>query len=164
MANTTLPNMELDRLLRMQHSDPHAILGAHAAPEGVVIRALQPGAEKVSVLANGGSPWSMAQRDRAGLFEVVIKDRREVFPYKLRVQQADGTSTTLYDPYSFLPTLGELDLHLWSEGRHERVYEKLGAHPRTMAGVAGVAFAVWAPNARGISVVGDSTAGTGVFT
>jgi 1,4-alpha-glucan branching enzyme len=155
LANTTLPNMELDRLLRLQHSDPHAILGAHSAPEGVVIRALQPGAEKVSVLANGGAPWSMAQRDRAGLFEVVIKDRREVFPYKLRVQQADGSSTTLYDPYSFLPTLGELDLHLWSEGRHERVYEKLGAHPRTMAGVAGVAFAVWAPNARGISVVGD---------
>jgi 1,4-alpha-glucan branching enzyme len=155
LAYSSIPNVELERLLRLQHSDPHAILGAHPGAEGVVIRALQPGAEAVSVLANGGTPRLMTQRDRAGLFEVLIQDQREVFPYKLCVKRPDGTTATLYDPYSFLPTLGELDLHLWSEGRHERVYQKLGAHPLEMAGIAGVAFGVWAPNARGISVVGD---------
>ena len=67
----------------------------------------------------------------------------------------DGNTLTLRDPYVFPPTLGELDLHLFSEGRHETVYEKLGAHPTEIDGVAGVAFALWAPAARSVSVVGD---------
>jgi 1,4-alpha-glucan branching enzyme len=140
----------------LKHSDPHSILGAHPGPEGVTIRAFRPGANDVSVVTNGDYPqWRMAQRDKAGLFEVLVKDHEQVFPYKLRVQYPDGTIVTQHDPYSYLPTLGELDQHLWNEGHHERIYEKLGAHVREMKGVAGVAFAVWAPNARGVSVVGD---------
>jgi 1,4-alpha-glucan branching enzyme len=155
LTTNTLPTTELDRLFRLQHSDPHSILGAHPGPQGTMIRAIRPGARKVSVVADDGPTWPMSQNDGAGLFEVLIKERREVFPYRLRVERFDGTVETFHDPYSFLPTLGELDLLLWSEGRHERAYEKLGAHLRELNGVAGVAFAVWAPNARGISVVGD---------
>ena len=87
-----------------------------------------------------GRRWSdMAngENDRAGLFEVLIKERREVFPYRLRVERFDGTVETFHDPYSFLPTSGELDLHLWNEGRHEQIYEKLGAHAAKSMGCRG---------------------------
>ena len=76
-------------------------------------------------------------------------------PYRLRFHFADGADWERDDPYRFLPTLGELDLHLIGEGTHERLWEVLGAHPRQHEGVAGVAFAVWAPNARSVRVVGD---------
>src|SRR4051812_35113313 len=75
--------------------------------------------------------------------------------YDLEVEYADGNTFTLRDPYAFLPTLGELDIHLVMEGRHEELYERLGAHVREINGVSGTAFAVWAPNARSVAVVGD---------
>src|SRR5262249_14711098 len=75
--------------------------------------------------------------------------------YKLTVDYGDAGKFTLEDPYSFAPTLGELDLHLIAEGRHEQLYDKLGAHVRKHQGVTGTAFAVWAPAARAVSVVGD---------
>ena len=75
--------------------------------------------------------------------------------YELEVAYPDGNTFTMHDPYSFPPTLGELDLHLAGEGRHEELYERLGAHVREIDGATGVAFAVWAPNARSVSVVGD---------
>src|SRR5262249_61973816 len=75
--------------------------------------------------------------------------------YRLDVAYPDGLSVELDDPYRFLPSLGELDVHLAAEGLHERLYEKLGAHVRELDGVRGTAFAVWAPNARSVSVVGD---------
>jgi len=142
-------------MLRLEHSDPHSILGAHPGPDGITIRAWRPGADGISVVENGAAPWRMVQRNGDGLFEVLIEDREQVFPYKLRVQYPDGTVATIHDPHSFLPTVGELDQLLWHEGRHERIHEKLGAHVREIDGVSGVAFAVWAPNARGVSVVGD---------
>jgi 1,4-alpha-glucan branching enzyme len=155
LENKAIPRTEIERLLRLQHSDPHSILGAHPGPDGVTIRAFQPGAQQVSVVDNGAQTRRMAQSDEAGMFEILIKDRNEVFPYKLRVQYPNGVVVTVHDPYSFLPTVGELDQHLWNEGRHERIFEKLGAHVREMKGISGVAFAVWAPNAHGVSVVGD---------
>jgi 1,4-alpha-glucan branching enzyme len=155
LSNCTLPQEEMARLLRLQHSDPHAILGAHPLADGIAIRALRPDAEQVSVLADGGAPLRMTRRDPAGLFEILIEDRRQVFPYKLRVQRTDGSVVSFHDPYSFMPTLGDVDLHLWSEGRHKDIQSKLGAHEHEMNGIDGVAFAVWAPNALGISVVGD---------
>jgi 1,4-alpha-glucan branching enzyme len=145
----------VDRLVSLQHPDPHEILGAHPQSGGVVVRAFRPGARHVSVIDSGTHSWQMAKVNEAGLFEVLIKDRSEVFPYRLRVHYSEHEAVTIHDPYSFLPTLGDLDQHLWSEGRHERVYEKLGAHPHEISGIAGVAFAVWAPNARSVSVVGD---------
>ena len=146
---------ELERLFTLRHPNPHAILGAHPTPAGVVIRAFRPGARHVSVIADGAHPWRMGRIGVSGLFEVLIADRAEVFPYQLRIQYTESDVVTVRDPYTFLPTIGDLDLHLWNEGRHQRVYEKLGAHPAAIDGVAGVAFAVWAPNARGVSVVGD---------
>ena len=147
--------VDLERLVGLRHSDPHSILGAHPSPDGIIIRAFRPGAKHVSVIAGKTHPWQMARVDDRGLFEVLIADRREVFSYELRVHYADGDVVTIRDPYAFLPTIGSLDLHLWNEGRHEQIYEKLGAHVREIDGAAGFAFAVWAPNARGVSVVGD---------
>jgi 1,4-alpha-glucan branching enzyme len=146
---------EVERLIALRHPDPHSILGAHPSPAGITIRAFRPGAKHVSVIAGESHPWRMALVDPRGLFEVLIKDRNEVFAYQLRVHYSDTDIVTIRDPYAFLPTLGSLDLHLWNEGRHERIYEKLGAHAIEIDDAAGFAFAVWAPNARGISVVGD---------
>ncbi len=97
----------------------------------------------------------MARVHPAGIFEIRLKERRELFAYQLEVFFRGGTSITIRDPYCFQPTLGDLDLYLLGELKHERPYEVLGAHPRDLGGVTGVAFAVWAPNARGLSVVGD---------
>ena len=146
---------ELERLIQLHHPDPHSILGAHPGPDGITIRAFRPGAKQVSVIAGEAHPWRMARIDQRGLFAVLIKDRDEVFPYQLRVHYSDGDVVTIHDPYAFLPTIGNLDLHLWNEGRHERIYEKLGAHLSAIDDATGFAFAVWAPNARGVSVVGD---------
>jgi 1,4-alpha-glucan branching enzyme len=155
LASDGIAPSEIERLLRLEHPDPHSILGAHPGPYGITIRAWRPGADQISVVENGTAPWQMVQRNGDGLFEVLIEDREQVFPYKLRVQYHDGTVATIHDPYSFLPTVGDLDQLLWNQGRHERIYEKLGAHMRELEGVNGVAFAVWAPNALGVSVVGD---------
>jgi len=114
LENKAIPRTEIERLLRLQHSDPHSILGAHPGPDGVTIRAFRPGAQQVSVVDNGAQTQRMAQRDEAGMFEILIKDRNEVFPYKLRVQYPNGAVVTVHDPYSFLPTVGELDQHLWN--------------------------------------------------
>jgi 1,4-alpha-glucan branching enzyme len=91
----------------------------------------------------------------AGFFELLVEDRTETFPYKLVVHYPDGSTFTQRDPYAFLPTLGDLDMHLFGEGQHQELYRKLGAHVRKHGGVAGVSFAVWAPHAEGVSVVGD---------
>ncbi|MGH7813286.1 MAG: 1,4-alpha-glucan branching protein GlgB [Candidatus Binataceae bacterium] len=146
---------EIERLLALEHHDPHSILGAHRELGAVVVRALRPGAAQILLLPDGGKPIAMRQIDTAGLFEARADGRGELFPYRLEIRYPDGETATIRDPYSFMPTLGELDLYLWSEQKHERAYDKLGAHVRTIGGIAGVSFAVWAPNARGVSVVGN---------
>ena len=90
-----------------------------------------------------------------GLFEVFIPRRKEHFRYQLRLRTPNGETHQIHDPYSFLPTLGDQDLYLFNEGNEHRIYDKLGAHLRTVDGVAGVAFAVWAPNASRVSLVGN---------
>jgi 1,4-alpha-glucan branching enzyme len=150
-----IPKDELNRLLALRHHDPHSILGAHPTPAGVIVRAFRPGAERVNLLVDGEPPRAMRARPEPGLFEVIVANKREVFPYRLEVHFPGGAAITAHSAYSFLPTLGELDLHLLAEGKHEQAYKKLGAHPMESQGVQGVAFAVWAPNAAGISVVGD---------
>jgi len=97
----------------------------------------------------------MSQLNSSGLFEILIPDLNDIPTYRFKVHYPDGVVFTLRDPYSVLPTVGELDLHLFAEGRHEAIYEKLGAHVRKIEGVTGVSFAVWAPNADGVSVLGD---------
>ena len=133
-------------------ADPHSVLGAHPAKRGVLIRAYRPDAESVRVLP---MDVELEPRNGGGVFEGTIPGAQLPLDYELEVRYPAGDTYRLRDPYSFLPTLGELDIHLAVEGRHEELYERLGAHPRELNGVGGVAFAVWAPNAASVSVVGD---------
>jgi 1,4-alpha-glucan branching enzyme len=133
-------------------ADPHSVLGAHPAKGGVLVRAYRPDAASVRVLP---MDVELKQRNGDGIFEGTIEGAKLPLDYELEVRYPAGDTYRLRDPYSFLPTLGELDIHLAAEGRHEELYERLGAHPRELNGVAGVAYAVWAPNAASASVVGD---------
>ena len=133
-------------------ADPHGFLGAHATQGGVVVRAYRPDAESVRVLPMG---VELTQADGSGVFEGVVEGASLPLDYELEVRYPAGDTYVLRDPYAFLPTVGELDLHLAAEGRHEQLYRLLGAHVREIDGVAGVSFAVWAPNASSVSVVGD---------
>ena len=149
-----------DRLLAGEHHDPHSILGAHEYRDHTVIRAYRPHA--VEVVALIGKDRFPLRHLEGGLFAVAVPFVNLV-DYRLEVsyQGADGALDvhTVADAYRFLPTLGEMDLHLFSEGRHEQLWEILGAHPRTFntpdGDVHGVSFAVWAPNAKGVSLIGN---------
>jgi 1,4-alpha-glucan branching enzyme len=152
---TAVAASELDAVARREHAQPHAILGAHPADAGVVVRTLRPGAQKVSAKPTKGKSIELEQIHPAGIFEGTIEGAELPVRYKLKVDYGAGGKFQLEDPYAFTPTLGELDLHLIGEGRHEELYDKLGAHVRKHQGVSGTAFAVWAPAARSISVVGD---------
>src|ERR1700674_3474463 len=138
---------EITRLLALRHQDPHSILGVHPTDRGVIVRAYRPDAEAVFLLIDDGDRRPMV-RHEAGLFDLLLKDRREVFKYRLEVHYPDGSVFTRRQPYAFLPTLGDLDLHLWSEGSHERAWERLGARQCEGDGVQGVAFYICATNAR----------------
>jgi 1,4-alpha-glucan branching enzyme len=144
------------RLVEGELQDPHAILGVHPLDDGSVIRAFHPEATLVEVLREGVVPMPM-QSLGDGLWAASVPALEAASPYRLRLRFADGTEWEHDDPYRFGPTLGELDLHLFNEGTHERLWEVLGAHPRRIQSTTGVSFAVWAPNARGVRVVGDFT-------
>jgi 1,4-alpha-glucan branching enzyme len=146
---------ELDLIARREHPDPHHVLGAHASNGGVVVRAFRPAAEKVVARVDGGEPIQLEQSHPAGVFEAQVDGAELPLRYELEVSYPDGNTFTLHDPYSFPPTVGELDMHLVAEGRHEEIYERLGAHMRELEGVTGTSFAVWAPAAKAVSVVGD---------
>ncbi|MEZ7130755.1 1,4-alpha-glucan branching protein GlgB [Nonomuraea sp. AD125B] len=146
---------ELDRLAGGAHHDPHSVLGAHPTAGGVVFRALRPLAERVTVvLDDDGATFDMKHQAH-GVFEVLVPGLDKVPGYALRVKYAGGEPFTVRDPYRHWPTLGEVDLHLIGEGRHERLWEALGARVMEHEDTEGVAFSVWAPNARGIRVIGD---------
>ncbi|MBN2809245.1 MAG: 1,4-alpha-glucan branching protein GlgB [Deltaproteobacteria bacterium] len=148
---------EIKRLVEGRHHNPHSILGCHPLENRhQVIRAWHPQAVSVDFICGTAkiSPQPMSRIDEAGLFALLIKDQSPS-PYKFIFHFADGSSWITLDPYAFSPTLGELDLYLISEGRHQRLYDHLGAHPLKRNGIDGVAFALWAPNAERVSVVGD---------
>jgi 1,4-alpha-glucan branching enzyme len=151
----TLATQELDALIRREHAHPHSVLGAHPTDGGVVVRALRPAACAITVRLADGTSAELEQIHPGGVFEGVIDDAELPLRYRLEVDYGDGGTFTIDDPYAFGPTIGELDLHLIAEGRHEEIYERLGAHVREHEGVSGTAFAVWAPSARAISIVGD---------
>ena len=146
---------DIDRLVARDHATPHDVLGAHPAGSGVVVRAYRPDATAVRVVPARGNVVALESRHPAGVFEGRLPRRQLPFRYSLEVEYADGTTVTLDDPYAFLPTLGELDLYLAGEGRHEELYERLGAHVHEIDNVGGTAFSVWAPAARSVSLVGD---------
>ncbi|MET8949151.1 1,4-alpha-glucan branching enzyme, partial [Streptomyces sp. NPDC004542] len=144
---------DLERLLAGAHHDPHALLGAHPVPGGIAFRALRPFARAVSVVLAGERHRLVSEG--GGLFSTVLP--LDAIPaYTLLVEYAEGTQE-VHDPYRFLPALGEFDLHLIGEGRHEQLWRALGAEPMTHQGVTGTRFTVWAPNARGVRVAGEFT-------
>ncbi len=152
---------DLDALARGEHDDPFAVLGPHEVAEGVVIRAFVPGADTLCAIGEAGRVLgALDRRHLAGVFEGIVPLTDPASPYRLRAANADGI-WDLEDPYRFSPVLGALDDHLLVEGSHRRLFERLGAHWLTHQGVDGVLFAVWAPNARRVSVVGDFNAWDG---
>ena len=152
---TTVAKSELDAIARREHPEPHAVLGAHEVEGAIVVRAYRPSAQSVSVKPSKGKTVELECIHPAGIFEGEIPGAKLPLRYKLKVDYGPGGKFTLDDPYAFLPTLGELDLHLIGEGRHEELYKRMGSHVMEHAGVTGTAFAVWAPAARAVSVVGD---------
>lgn len=150
------PVAELARLLAGEHHDPHSILGAHEYGKNTVIRALRPHATGVTVLI-GKKRYPMKAIE-GGLFAVEVPFTK-LADYRFEVEYPGDVVHATADPYRFLPTLGDMDLHLLAEGRHERLWEILGAQPRSFTTpdgvVEGFSFAVWAPNAKGVNLIGD---------
>ncbi|GGP21303.1 1,4-alpha-glucan branching protein GlgB [Silvimonas iriomotensis] len=144
-----------DALFEGDHTDPFAVLGLHESDEGLVIRTFQPQASAVTVTDPGGRKIvALPCTDERGFFEGLIPRRKNRFAYRLLVTWAHG-QFDLEDAYRFGPSLGDMDVWLLAEGTHTRPYEKLGTHPTTLEGIGGVAFAVWAPNAQRVALVGD---------
>ncbi len=145
---------ELKALMDLRHGDPHAILGAHPVNHGMAVRVYRPDADRIALIVDGEPSRPMKPCTQTGFFEFLDPNRRDPFPYRIELHRQSEV-ITIDDPYSFAPTLGELDIYLINSGKDERTYQKLGAHLREYRGINGVAFAVWAPNAEGVSVVGD---------
>ena len=143
---------EIEQLVRGEHGNPHGILGAHPGPDGVTIRTFRPLASRVVATYDGGR--TELSHVHEGVWAGLVAGDA-VPDYRVEVAY-DGPATTVDDPYRYLPTLGETDLHLINEGRHEQLWTVLGAHVHTYPdGTTGTAFAVWAPHARGVRVKAD---------
>lgn len=143
----------IDAIAQARHGDPFAVLGPHDVDGGCVVRAFVPDADAIDILARDTMlPLaSMARLDKAGFWSAMMPTR---VGYRLRITQ-DGVTRLIEDAYAFPSALGDLDLYLLAEGRHREIGRTLGAHLAVMDGIAGVRFAVWAPNARRVSVVGS---------
>ncbi|MGC6424241.1 MAG: 1,4-alpha-glucan branching protein GlgB [Lentimonas sp.] len=156
-----LKKSDFDSVTSVKCSQPHGILGMHHHKKGktggLIVRAYVADAKSCEVVdVNDDSKRYMLDRlSDDGFFEGLIEDRTEVFSYRIRIERYNGEIRQFYDPYSFLPTLSEDDVYLFSEGTDHQVHNKLGSHIREVDGVHGVSFAVWAPNAERVSVVGD---------
>ncbi len=147
------PGPEIALIVAGHHGDPHRVLGRH----GGVVRTFRPDAASVDLLV-GDARVTMDRVHPAGVFEAPVADGAGNYRFEAHYGQpgSPGASTYVFDdPYRSWPTLGDMDLHLFGEGRHHRLWEVLGAHPRCHDGMDGVSFAVWAPNARAVRVVGD---------
>ncbi|HOL84562.1 MAG TPA: 1,4-alpha-glucan branching protein GlgB [Thermoclostridium caenicola] len=137
------------------NKNPHAVLGMHSLDGAVVVRVFNPHSQKVTVRdVHSGRCYPMEKTDERGFFEAVI-EAPDLFAYQLVHTTTDGASYTVYDPYAFLPTVSDYDTYLFNQGNHHCIYEKLGCHLREVNGVKGASFAVWAPSAQRVSVVGS---------
>ncbi|MFD8043127.1 1,4-alpha-glucan branching enzyme [Streptomyces chartreusis] len=150
-VSPALDAVDRDRLLTGTHHAPHSVLGAHPVPGGVAFRAFRPFALSVTVVV--GNLRAELHDDGEGFFSGLLPLREVPAGYRLLVAY-EGSVQDTEDAYRFLPALGELDLHLIGEGRHEELWRALGAEPMTHQGVTGTRFTVWAPNARGVSLAG----------
>jgi 1,4-alpha-glucan branching enzyme len=143
----------LRQLLARRLATPHAVLGAHHFEGQLTFRVFRPNARTVVVHRGAMATPLIAREGISGIFEATVPATK-VEPYELELTFDHGTAREK-DPYAFLPTLGAADLHFVGEGKHRRLWERLGAHPITHQGVRGTSFVVWAPNAEGVAVVGD---------
>ena len=155
-----LTKEELRSLVELTHQSPHTLLGMHILGDksGLVARALLPGAAKVEIqpVHEKDKPaFALERIPNTDVFEGVTKAANTIYAYDLVVTNQAGKTSRTRDAFSFLPTLGEGDLYLWGKGDERKIYEKLGAQLRVVDSLAGTSFAVWAPNARRVSVVGD---------
>jgi len=142
----------IQRLLEARHHDPFTLLGKHDYASEVLVRAFIPGAAWVRIAENGASLQRMGNTDLFAWHGPAsqVPDR-----YRLIWRDSDGAEHVAYDPYCFLPQISEFDLHLFGEGRHWHIYRILGAHKHQADDIPGVRFAIWAPSAERVSVVGD---------
>jgi len=153
-----LPTDELATFLLGAHNDPFRVLGPHRLADDLVIRVFRPDAREIEIVvpSEKGEQRYPAERIQGdGFFQAVLPGKTRDCNYLVRITRWDGAEQVTRDPYCYGTIMGEMDLHLFAEGNLLEIYEKFGAHPRTIAGDAGVYFAVWAPNAQRVSVVGD---------
>ena len=153
----TISPHDLHRLLHAEHDDPFSFLGMHEADQHIVVRAFRPDAKALTVV-DSRKPERRFPTERIaeeGVFEANIKDTRERFDYLLEITNWSGETFQISDAFSYGEVLGDLDMHLYCEGNHYEIYKKLGAHLTEINGYRGTTFAVWAPNAQRVSVVGD---------
>ncbi|MFA5678337.1 MAG: 1,4-alpha-glucan branching protein GlgB [Pseudomonas sp.] len=144
-------DVDVQALIRAEHGDPFAFLGAHDQDGRILVRTWQPGALEVQLLDAVGESLCYMHEHVPGLFVAEMQQRQ---PYRLRINWSGGVQET-EDPYAFESQLGELDIHLFAEGNHRQLGRCFGAQPWQVEGVSGVRFVVWAPNARRVSVVGN---------
>jgi 1,4-alpha-glucan branching enzyme len=163
MMQTTAPLDEVYRVIHTDHYDPFRVLGLHLVEHHgktiAAIRAFLPDARDAFVIdletPNSPKEYAMTKVHDYGFFEVLVPSKSAPFYYQLRTVDWAGDVQTFHDSYAFMPTLTEFDLHLFGEGTHYNIYEKLGAHYAEVNGIGGVQFAVWAPSARSVSVIGS---------
>jgi 1,4-alpha-glucan branching enzyme len=160
MADMILSEAELQSLVQLRTSCPHRLLGMHPLGDGsgLVVRAFVPEAVAVEVRPThepDKPAFTLNRLHPAGVFEGVTRKANAVYAYDLVVTYAAGAKTQMRDPYSFLPTVSDQELAAFGQGEALRIYDSLGAHQRVLDGVPGTAFAVWAPNAQRVSVVGS---------
>lgn len=155
----TVSAQDLGKIAHGDHHDPFAILGMHHVRveerEALAVRVFAPEADRIAVLAPNGATHPMEKINGMGFFEIVLPDRAERFSYQLELTDFIGQSRRIHDPYSFSRVLSDDDLRVFTQGEHWQLYDKLGAHAMTIDGVSGVYFAVWAPSARRVSVLGN---------
>ena len=157
--SSTIASEQIDRIVWNQHHNPFEVLGPHQVEQDGrqvwVVRSYLPKADSAwIILPETRKEYEMQNAQHPHFFEAII-DADELANYQIRYKEGSHEHV-FYDPYAFdSPVMTDLDVHLFAEGNHHRIYEKMGAHPMSQDGVAGVYFAVWAPNARNVSVTGD---------
>ena len=147
--------IQYDELIAGKNNNPKKLLGLHDYYKGQVVTTYKPHAVCVKVMSSTGkNVMEMEPVGEDGFFGLYLP--KKVYKnYVFETTYEDGSTVTLADPYAFEPQISDMDIYLFAEGKHYEIYEKLGAHPMKLNGVEGTYFAVWAPNARRVSVVGD---------
>ncbi len=157
---------EMESITSARCAVPHDFLGMHKCKGGIVVRAYLNDAKTchlIDLRDEDNVRYPMKRLDKSGFFEVFLPGKRKIFPYRFRVKRYDGQVAQFYDPYSFAPTLSNDDIYRIGIGDERKIYRKLGSQRRKINGIEGTSFAVWAPTARRVSVVGNFNAWDGRY-